>query len=352
MKYKVALIPGDGIGKEVVPEAVRVLEALAERQGFSFAWTPYPYSCDYYLEHGTMLPEQAFAELAGHDAILLGAVGDPAHVPDAVSLRGLLIPLRQRFELYVNLRPARALRGISTPLKGDPPFDILFVRENAEGEYAGAGGRLRQGTADEIALQTAIFTRKGVERVVRYAFECARSRRHELASATKSNAMQHVFVLWDEVVEEVALAFPEVEVRRYHADALAAALVRDPARFDVVVASNLLGDILTDLAGALQGSLGLSASGNLNPSRRFPSLFEPVHGSAPDIAGQGIANPIATFWAGALLLEHLGEARAASKLLEVIERVTANGGPRTPDLGGSSTTREVTEAVLAELERG
>jgi tartrate dehydrogenase/decarboxylase/D-malate dehydrogenase len=346
MTYDLALIPGDGIGREVLPQGVRVLEALARRFGFELRFKEYPFSSSYYLEHGEMMPEHAFAELRRHHAIFLGAIGDPRRVPDHISLRGLLIPLRQRFDLYVNLRPAAALPGLPGPLKGDPPFDILFIRENSEGEYAGAGGRLRQGTPEEIALQTSIFTRKGVERVVRYAFERARQRRRRLASATKSNAMQYTFVLWDEVVEELASEYPEIEVERYHADALAAALVRNPGHFDVVVASNLLGDILTDLAGALQGSLGVPASANLNPERKFPSLFEPVHGSAPDIAGQGIANPLATFWAAALLLEFLGQDEAAQHLMQGMHRLTQEARVLTPDLGGSARTEDVTEALL------
>lgn len=349
MIYRIALIPGDGIGREVIPEGVRVLEALGRHFGFSAALHEYPWSCTYYLEHGEMLPESGFAELRAYDAILLGAVGDPRLVPDHISLRGLLVPLRQRFDLYVNLRPARPLAGLPTPLKGDPAFDIVVVRENSEGEYAGAGGRLRAGTPDEVALQTTICTRRGVERIVRYAFDLARSRHRRLASVTKSNAMQYAFVMWDEVVEIVAADYPDVAVQRYHADAMAAMLVRDPARFDVVVASNLFGDILTDLVGALQGSLGIPASANLNPERRFPSLFEPVHGSAPDIAGQGIANPIATFWALSMLLDFLGEAAAARALLAAVERVTASGRIRTPDIGGNADTRTMTDAVIAAL---
>ncbi len=346
MAHSIALIPGDGIGQEVIPEGVRVIEALARRFGFEVTFTEYPFGSDYYLAHGVMIPEEGFAHLAAHDAIYLGAVGDPGKVPDHITLRGLLIPIRQRFDQYVNLRPARALRGLPTPLKGDPPFDFEVIRENSEGEYAGAGGRVR----DEVAVQTAIFTRKGTERVMRYAFERARSRKGHLTVATKSNALQHALVFWDEVAMEIAQAFPDVTVTRMHADALAAAMIKDPTGFDVIVATNLLGDLLTDLAGALQGSLGIPASANLNPERRFPSMFEPVHGSAPDIAGQGIANPLATFWAGALMLEFLGETEAAKALMAAVEAVTAEGQVLTPDLGGTATTREVTDAVLAKLE--
>ncbi len=344
-RYSIALIPGDGIGQEVIPEGVGVLRALARRHGFFLDFTDYPYGTDYYLAHGVMIPEEGFAALQKHDAIYLGAVGDPRKAPDHVTLRGLLIPLRQRFDLYVNLRPARALKGVPTPLKGDPPFDFEVVRENAEGEYAGAGGVL----ADEVAVQTAIFTRRGTERIARYALERARTRRRSLVVATKSNALQHGLVFWDRVIREVARDYPEVDLRFMHADALAAAMVKDPLAFDVILATNLLGDLLTDLAGALQGSLGIPASANLNPERRYPSMFEPVHGSAPDIAGKGIANPIATFWAGAMMLDFLGEAGAARELLQAIEAVTAEGRVKTPDLGGTATTREVTEAVLAKL---
>jgi tartrate dehydrogenase/decarboxylase/D-malate dehydrogenase len=351
MSYRIALIPGDGIGREVIPEGVRALAALANCFDFGFELSEYPWSCEYYLEHGEMLPERGFAELRAHDAILLGAVGDPRLLPDHLSLRGLLVPLRQRFDLYVNLRPARPLAGLPTPLQGDPAFDIVVVRENSEGEYAGSGGRLRAGTPDEVALQTTIFTRHGVERIVRYAFELARTRRRRLASVTKSNAMQYAFVMWDEVVEAVAADYPDIAVSRYHADAMAAMLVRDPARFDVVVASNLFGDILTDLVGSLQGSLGIPASANLDPERRSPSLFEPVHGSAPDIAGQGIANPIATYWAVSMMLDFLGQPAAGQALLQAVERVTAAGRVRTPDIGGTATTREFADAVLDALPR-
>ncbi len=345
-RYRIAALPGDGIGKEVLPEGLRVLKALAERHGFQLEVHTFPYGSDYYLEHGVMIPEEGFSELAQHDAVYLGAVGDPARVPDHVTLRGLLIPLRQRFDLYVNLRPARALKGVPTPLKGDPPFDFEVIRENTEGEYAGAGGVLRE----EVAVQTAIFTRKGVERVARYAFERARARGKKLTVATKSNALQHALVFWDRTVAEVGRAYPDVALEFMHADALAAAMVKDPRRFDVILATNLLGDLLTDLAGALQGSLGIPASANLNPERRHPSMFEPVHGSAPDIAGKGIANPIATLWAGALMLEFLGEAEAARELMAAVEAVTAEGRAKTPDLGGEATTREFTDAVLEKLE--
>ncbi len=344
-RYSIALIPGDGIGQEVIPEGVRVLSALARRHGFSLELTEYPFGTDYYLAHGVMIPEEGFEALKRHDAIYLGAVGDPRKAPDHVTLRGLLIPLRQRFELYVNLRPARALKGVPTPLKGDPAFDFEVVRENAEGEYAGAGGAL----ADEVAVQTAIFTRRGTERIARYALERARMRRGDLVVATKSNALQHGLVFWDRVIREVARDYPEVRLRFLHADALAAGMVKDPRAFDVILATNLLGDLLTDLAGALQGSLGIPASANLNPERRYPSMFEPVHGSAPDIAGKGIANPIAAFWAGAMMLEFLGEVEAARELFQAIEAVTAEGRVKTPDLGGTATTREVTEAVLSKL---
>ena len=348
-RHRVAVIAGDGIGVEVVPPALRVLERLAQRGGFTIEFTEFPWSCAYYLAHGVMMPADGFETLKTFDAIFLGAIGDPRVVPDHISLHGLLLPIRQRFDLYVNLRPSRTFAGIPTPLKGDPQFDIAVVRENTEGEYAGMGGRLRAGTADEVALQTTIFTRKGVERIARYAFELARKRNKRLTSATKSNAQQFVFVMWDEVIAAVAAEYPDIELRRFHVDALTAALVRNPSQFDVIVASNLFGDILTDLTGALQGSLGIPASANLNPERQFPSLFEPVHGSAPDIAGRGIANPIATLWAASMMLDFLGEVDSAAKLLAALEANLAEEKIRTADIGGSATTAQVIADIYERL---
>ena len=348
--YRVAVIPGDGIGQEVVPEGVRVLEACARRFGFQVHTEEFPWGCGYYLQHGRMMPPDGLDRLRGFDAILLGAVGDP-RVPDHVSLWGLLLQIRKRFDLYVNLRPVRLLEGVPGPLSGRGPRDVdmVFVRENTEGEYAGVGGRVAEGTAEEVALQTSVYTRRGTERVLRYAFELARRRRRRLASVTKSNALQYTAVLWDEVTEALSREYPEVEVWKLHVDAAAYHLVLNPQRFDVVVGSNLYADILTDLGAALQGSLGLAASANLDPSRRSPALFEPVHGSAPDIAGKGIANPLATIWSVSLMLDYLGEGEAAAAVLEAVQAVVRDPRLRTPDLGGSATTRRAADAVVEVL---
>ncbi len=348
--YRIALLPGDGIGKEVVPAAVEVLKAAARE--FTFDFASFEWSCEYYLRHGRMMPQNGLETLRPFDAILLGAIGHPT-VPDHISLRELLLRLRFEFDLYINLRPVEILPGMETPLRGKRAEDInmLFVRENSEGEYAGLGGRFKRGTPDEVAIQQSVFTRKGVERVVRYAFEQARRRpRKRLASATKSNAMQYTMVLWDEVVRAVAAEYPDVTVASYHVDALAARMITHPESLDVVVGSNLFADILTDLGGALQGSLGLAASANLNPvERRGPPVFEPVHGSAPDIEGRGIANPVAAIWAAAMMLDHLGEATAAARVMEALKAVMAAGRVRTPDLGGKSTTREFAAAVATQV---
>jgi tartrate dehydrogenase/decarboxylase/D-malate dehydrogenase len=340
------VIPGDGVGKEVIPEGLRVLRRAGEVTGsFSIETTDYPWSCEYYTQTGRMMPEDGLSQLADSDAVYLGAVGYPG-VPDHVSLWGLLLPIRQGFDQYVNLRPCQVLDGIPSPLrdKGPAEVDILCIRENTEGEYSGLGGRFHVGRPEESAVQTSLFTRRGVERIVRYAFDRARERRKSLASATKSNALQYTAVMWDEIVGEVARDYPDVQVTTYHVDALAARMVTAPETLDVVVGSNLFGDILTDLGGALQGSLGLPASANLNPERLHPSMFEPVHGSAPRRAGQGVANPMATVWAGALMLEHLGESEAAALVMDALRHVAKNG-PRTKDLGGTARTAEVGEAI-------
>lgn len=351
--YRVALLPGDGIGKEVVPAAVLVLNAVA--QEFSLCFERFDWGCEYYLREGRMMPADGLETLRPFDAILLGAIGHPT-VPDHISLRDLLLRIRFEFDLYVNLRPVEILPGLEPPLRGKRPEDInmLFVRENTEGEYAGVGGRFKRGTPDEVAIQQSVFTRQGVERVVRYAFQQAERRpRRRLASATKSNAMQYTMVLWDEVVREVSRDFPDVSVASFHVDALAARMITHPESLDVVVGSNLFADILTDLGGALQGSLGLAASANLNPAeRRGPPLFEPVHGSAPDIAGRGIANPIAAVWAAAMMLEHLGETRAAARVMNGLKAVMAEGRVRTPDLGGKSTTQDFAAAVAEQVRSG
>lgn len=348
--YKLAVIAGDGIGTEVTPAAMAVVDAMASRHGFSVSATAHPWSCAYYRAEGRMMPADGLERLRGADAIFLGAIGAPG-VPDHVSVWELILPIRQRFEQYVNLRPMRLLAGVPGPLRDRTPQDIdwVCVRENSEGEYAGLGGRLHRGTPHEVAEQTGLFTRRGIERVVRYACNLAMSRpRHLLASATKSNALQHSMVLWDEVVDEVARDFPALEVRKYHVDALAARMVTHPRTLDVMVASNLFGDILTDLGGALQGSLGLPASANIDPSGRNPSMFEPVHGSAPGRAGKGTANPMAAIWAAAMMLETVGQAEAAGLVMRALETV-ARQGPKTVDLGGAAGTRDVGAAVEAVI---
>jgi tartrate dehydrogenase/decarboxylase / D-malate dehydrogenase len=353
--YRIALLPGDGIGNEVVPAAVEVLKAVtAGDPSFALSFEGFEWGCAYYLRTGRMMPPDGIEQLRPFDAILLGAIGHPT-VPDHISLHGLLLRIRFEFDLFVNLRPVEILPGMLPPLRGKTAADVnmLFIRENSEGEYCGLGGRFKRGTADEVAVQQSVFTRKGVERIIRYAFEQARRRpRHRLASATKSNAMQYTRVLWDEVVREVAREFLEVSVSSYHVDALAARMVTHPESLDVVVGSNLLADILTDLGGALQGSLGLAVSANFNPLERLgPPMFEPVHGSAPDIAGKGIANPIAAIWSSALMLEHLGEAAAAARVMAALKAITAAGSVRTPDLGGEATTEEFAQAVISRIER-
>ena len=350
--YRIAVIAGDGIGKEVVPAAMRVLMLAAEGGGFALDVTELPWGCDYYLQHGRMLDADGPDQLLKYDAVYLGAIGDP-RVADHISARELILPLRQKLRQYVNLRPMRLLRGITSPLanRGPADIDMICVRENSEGEYCGIGGRLHAGTPLELAEQTGVFTRTGIERIARYAFQLAASRpRKLLASATKSNALQHAMVLWDEVVSEVAKDFPQVEYRKYHVDALCARMVTHPQTLDVIVASNLFGDILTDVGSAISGSLGVAPGGNINPERTTPSMFEPIHGSAPDIAGKGIANPIAAIWAGAMMLDHLGERGAHDRILKAIEAVIADETVRTPDLGGRATTAEMAQAVMRGMQ--
>src|SRR5919199_818079 len=321
--HRVALIPGDGIGKDVIAEGIKVLKAAQEVAGdFRIEYEEFPWSCAYYLEHGQMMPDDGLKVLSEFDAIYLGAVGFPSLVPDHISLWGLLLPIRKTFDLYVNLRPCRLLPGTRGPLrdKGPGEIDFVCIRENTEGEYAGVGGRVHVGTEHEVAIQEIVFTRHAVERIIRYAFELARREgRKKVTSVTKSNAMQYNMVFWDDVFREVAAQYPDIRSDQVHVDAMAARFVRNPELLDVVVASNLFADILTDLAGALQGSLGVPPSANVNPDRKVPGFFEPVHGSAPDIAGQGIANPIATIWAGALMLDFLGETEGAPLLMQAIE---------------------------------
>ncbi len=353
-RYRVAVIAGDGIGVDTIDEALGTLGAVCEvHGGLELAYDRYPWGCGYYLEHGEMMPSDGLQILADYDCILFGAVGFPP-VPDHISLWGLLLPVRQYFDQYINLRPVKLLEGIPGPLrdKGPADIDMVCIRENTEGEYAGTGGRVHRGQENEVAIQTGVFTRSGVERVLRYAFEVAAQRpRRQLASATKSNALQYSMVFWDDVFAALQKEYPQVACRQYHTDALAARMITAPESLDVVVGSNLFGDILTDLGGALQGSLGIPPSGNINPTKRYPSLFEPVHGSAPDIAGKGIANPIAAIWAASMMLDHLGHTDAGDLLLRAINAVTAEGRTLTPDLGGTATTHEVGLAVQAQVRR-
>src|SRR3954471_14635039 len=347
----IAILAGDGIGKEVIPAGVAAIEAAAKRSGISIQFTELPWGCDYYLSHGRMMDEDGFDRAAKFDAIYLGAIGSPK-VPDHIAVWDLLLPLRQRFQQYVNLRPMRLLPGLVSPLanRTSADIDMICVRENTEGEYAGLGGRIHVGTPHEVAEQTGLFTRTGIERIVRYGFEVASKRpRKMLASATKSNALRHAMVLWDEVADRVARDYPGVEYRKYHVDALAARMVTNPASLDVIVCSNLFGDILTDIGSAISGSLGIAPGANINPERTFPSMFEPIHGSAPDIAGKGIANPIGAIWAGAQMLHHLGHPDLHDRILGAVERVVASGSLRTPDLGGKATTRQLADAVVKEI---
>jgi tartrate dehydrogenase/decarboxylase / D-malate dehydrogenase len=353
MRIDIALIPGDGIGPDVVEAATAVLEAVGSRHDLQFTCDTYPWGCEYYTKTGRMMPEDGIELLRPHDAILLGAVGFP-NVPDHVSLWGLLIPIRRRFRQYVNLRPARLLRGVRSPLadRGPDEIDFYIVRENVEGEYSEIGGRLYGGTEQELAVQQAVFTRQGVDRVMRFAFELARSRpKKHLTSATKSNGIIHTMPYWDERFALMAEAYPDVRTDRYHIDILTAHFVQHPDWFDVVVGSNLFGDILSDLGPAVAGGIGVAPSANINPEREHPSMFEPVHGSAPDIAGKGIANPIATIWSASMMLDHLGQSAAAAAIMRAIEDVTASGDVLTPDLGGKARTSDVTDAIISQLGR-
>ncbi|MFJ9381778.1 tartrate dehydrogenase [Streptomyces sp. NPDC101455] len=349
-KHRIALIPGDGIGAEVVPAARRVLDAVTARHGIALAYDSFDWSCERYVAEGAMMPPDGLDRIRAHDAILLGAVGYPG-VPDHVSLWGLLIPIRRAFRQYVNLRPIRVFDGVPSPLREARPGDVDFVvvRENVEGEYSEIGGRLNRGFPEEMAVQEAVFTRAGVTRVLDYAFELAARRGGKVTSATKSNGIVHTMPFWDELVTERAAAFPQVAWDQEHIDALAAKFVLDPARFDVVVASNLFGDILSDLAAAIAGSIGIAPAANLNPEREFPSMFEPVHGSAPDIAGLGIANPLGAIWSAAMMLDHLGHAEAAKDVTDAIAAVLAKTDVRTPDLSGTATTAELTDKLLELL---
>jgi tartrate dehydrogenase/decarboxylase/D-malate dehydrogenase len=346
---RIAVIPGDGIGKEVVPEGLRVLDAVATRFDLTLQWDEFDWSCDYYLKHGRMMPEDWKQRIGGHDAIFFGAVGWPEKVPDHISLWGSLLKFRREFDQYANLRPARLMPGIPCPLAGRQVGDIDFyvVRENTEGEYSSIGGIMFEGTPQETVVQESIFTRRGTERIMKFAFELAMKReKKHLTSATKSNGIAISMPWWDERFAEMARAYPEVRTDKFHIDILTAHFVRNPDWFDVVVASNLFGDILSDLGPACTGTIGIAPSANLNPERNFPSLFEPVHGSAPDIYGKGIANPIGQIWCGAMMLEHLGHADAANAVMRAIELVLAEG-PRTPDMGGKAMTSDVGKSVAA-----
>jgi len=349
-KYKVATIPGDGIGKEVVPEGIRVLEAAGRRFGIELQWDEFPWSCEYYKQTGRMMPEDGLEQIRRHDAIYLGAVGFPG-VPDHVSLWGLLIPIRRGFQQYVNLRPARLMPGVPCPLRDKKPGDIDFwvVRENNEGEYSSIGGRSYEGTEYEMAVQESIFTRRGIDRILRYAFELAMTRpKKHVTSATKSNGIAITMPFWDERFRAMSAQYPEVRADQYHVDILTAQFVLHPEWFDVVVGSNLFGDILSDLGPAVTGTIGIAPSANLNPEREYPSCFEPVHGSAPDIYGRRIANPIGQIWSGAMMLEHLGHADAAGAIVTAIETVLRDG-PRTRDMGGTATTEELGWAIAEAL---
>lgn len=345
--HRIAVIPGDGIGKEVVPEGIRVIEAVGKSFGIECKWEFFPWGCEYYASHGEMMPSDGLKTLKEFDAIYLGAVGAP-DVPDHISLWGLLIPIRRTFCQYVNLRPVRLLKGIISPLRDKRPEDIDFcvVRENNEGEYSNVGGKMYIGTEQEMVIQASIFTRKGVERIIRFAFELAKKRpKKHVTSATKSNGIVFTMPYWDEIFREISQQYPGIKADQYHIDGLTAAIVSHPERFDVLVGSNLFGDILSDLGPALAGSLGIAPSGNLNPERDFPSMFEPVHGSAPDIAGKGIANPIGQIWSGAMMLDHLGYSDAAKTIEKAIEIVLANKNIKTPDLGGTATTEELGRTI-------
>ena len=349
--YKIAVIPGDGIGKEVVPEGIRVLDAVGGKFGISFAWDQFDWSCETYAKTGRMMPEDGLDTIRNHDAVFLGAVGFPG-VPDHVSLWGLLIPIRRTFRQYVNLRPVRLFDGVPSPLAGRKPGDIDYyvVRENVEGEYSNAGGRLYAGTEQEMAIQETVMTRQGVDRIMRYAFELAQTRqRKHLTSATKSNGISITMPYWDERFEEIRQDYPGVTTDKFHIDILTAHFVRNPDWFDVVVGSNLFGDILSDLGPATTGTIAIAPSANIRPEKDFPSMFEPVHGSAPDIAGRNIANPIGQIWSGSMMLDHFGHHDAAAAIMTAIENVLREGKVMTPDMGGKASTQDLGKAIAEAL---
>lgn len=350
-KHRIAVIAGDGIGKEVMPEGQRVLDVAASKFGFSLEFDELPWGCDYYVTHGSMMPEDGLQKIRHHDAVYLGAVGLPSLVPDHISLWGLLIKIRREFDQYANIRPVRLMPGVISPLAnrkvGD--IDFIIVRENSEGEYSSAGGRMYEGTEREIAVQESIFSRHGTDRIMRYAFELARQRkRRHLTSATKSNGISITMPFWDERFRSVAAEYPDVTTDQFHIDILTAHFVRFPERFDVVVGSNLFGDILSDLGPACTGTIAIAPSANLNPERIYPSMFEPVHGSAPDIYGRNIANPIGMIWSGAMMLDYLGHTEAAESVIRAIETILQEG-PKTPDLGGKASTQDVGRAIAEAI---
>jgi len=346
--YQIATIPGDGIGKEVIPESVKILNAIADKCGFQLKFKNHDYSCEYFKKYGKMMPEDGLERLRDSDSIFLGAVGYPG-VPDHISLWGLLIPIRRNFQQYVNLRPVKLLKGVASPLKNPGPVDFYIVRENNEGEYSSIGGRLYEGTDHELAVQESIFTRRGVDRVMKYAFELANKRGKKLTSATKSNGIIHTMPYWDERYKAMSIKYPDVFTDQFHIDILAAHFVQHPDWFDVVVASNLFGDILSDLGPAVVGGMGIAPGANINPEKEFPSMFEPVHGSAPDIAGKKLANPIACIWTAAMMLDHLGETEGAKLIVNAIENITEKGDILTRDLGGTAGTQDVTKAIIEQI---
>ncbi len=348
--HQIATVPGDGIGNEVIPASLKVLDAVGASCGFQMNYTNHDFSCEHYKKTGAMMPADGLERLRDSDGIFLGAVGYPG-VPDHVSLWGLLVPIRRTFQQYINLRPVRLLKGVDSPLKNPGDVDFYIVRENTEGEYSSIGGRLNEGTEHEMVVQESVFTRRGVDRVMKYAYTLAAKRNKKLASATKSNGIVHTMPFWDERFREVGKAYPEVEQSQFHIDILSAHFVGRPSTFDVVVASNLFGDILSDLGPAIAGGMGIAPGANLNPEKEYPSMFEPVHGSAPDIAGKNLANPIACFWTGAMMLDHLGETEGAQLILNAIEALTSQGKVLTRDLGGNASTQEVTEEVVAWIKK-
>ncbi|NLZ53441.1 MAG: tartrate dehydrogenase [Thermoanaerobacteraceae bacterium] len=349
-EYRIALIPGDGIGPEIVNEVIKVLKAIEQSSNIQFHFQDFPWGATNYLRTGSVAPDNFLEVLEPYDAIFLGAVGHP-DVQDFISIGKLIFGLRKGFDQYVSYRPIKLLKGASSPLKKDWDIDMLFVRENKEGEYGDIGGRAYLGCDKELALQVALFTRFETERVMRFAFEQARLRKKHVTSITKSNALKHSMIFWDEVFEEISREYPDVRTDRMLVDAAAMYMILEPERFDVVVTSNLFGDILTDLGAALQGGLGFAPGANLNPERKFPSMFEPIHGSAPSMAGKGVVNPIAAIWASALMLDHLGQKAWADRVIRAIEKVLVEGKVRTPDIGGKSTTSEMGSAIMEQLPK-